>query len=256
MKSRRMVPVMPYWEALGRTAIAKEDQRTSDQLTQYLNYSGIDAAMSYENDTSVFFISVPTEQADDARKLLDEYARRGTAGRQNMLSAPRVLHEPVFLREEDRFKDTTSAAAGFLAAGTLTFVAACANCLFVGVYHNNRLSASDITQIWVGLGFLSFGIYMMYRARGLKEQIIAEDNFITKVIEWFVSTYTADMLDESIRAAGGSPCSTLEERRRRRLCLIEDYLDREISIKSPEWYEYLTKEIYVSIFEKPKIRKR
>jgi hypothetical protein len=97
---------------------------------------------------------------------------------------------------------------------------------------------------------------MMYRARGLKEQIIAEDNFITKVIEWFVSTYTADMLDESIRAAGGSPCSTLEERRRRRLCLIEDYLDREISIKSPEWYEYLTKEIYVSIFEKPKIRKR
>ena len=111
-------------------------------------------------------------------------------------------------------------------------------------------------QVWVGLGFLAFGIYMMQKARKLKEQIIAEDRFITRVIEWFVSTYTADMLDESIRAASGSPYSTLKERKKKRMQLIEDYLDREISIKSPEWCEYLTAEIYVSIFEKPKIRKR
>jgi len=247
---------MPYWEALGRTAIAKEDQRTSHRITQYLNYSGVDAAMSYDNDTSFFFISVPTDQAEDARKLLDEFAHRGVSNGQHMFAAPKVIHEPVFLRDEDRFKDTTSAAAGFLAAGSLTFIAACANCLFTGIYRNNRLTTSDIMQLCVGLGFLAFGIYIIIKAHKLKDQIIAEDRFITGVIEWFVSTYTADMLDESIRAASDSPYSTLEERRKKRMQLIEDYLDREISLKSPEWCDYLTHEIYVSIFEKPKIRKR
>lgn len=244
---------MPYWEALGRIAIAKEDQATSDRITQFLNYSGVDAAISYDSETSMYYISVPSEQADAARRLLDSFEDSRLSKKDHLLCAPRVLHEPVFVSEEDRFKDTTSAAMAFLVSGAVIFVASISRCLFY-VHDSRELTSSDIILLWLGICFLGFGIYTMNRARTIRSQIIEEDRFITEIIEWFVSTYTAAQLDECIRAACDSPYSTIEERRTRRIQLIEDYIDREISLKNVNWRDYLTQEIYVSIFEKPKIK--
>ena len=245
---------MPYWEALGRIAIAKEDELSSDRITQFLNYSGVDAAMSFDSETSLYYISVPEDQADTARRLLEEYDNNRVSRRDRLLSAPRVLHEPVFVREEDRFKDTTSAAVAFLMAGAVIFVVSLTQCVYIGAVKKNPLSASDIIQMWLGMCCLGFGIYTMRRAHTMRSQIIEEDRFITQVIEWFVSTYTAAQLDECIRAAQDSPYQTLDERKKLRMQLIGDYLDREIVLTNVNWHDYLAQEIYVSIFEKPKLK--
>ena len=61
---------MPYWEVLGRTAVTQGTQETADRITQFLTYSGVDAAISFDEERSVYIVSVPQAQANLAEKLI------------------------------------------------------------------------------------------------------------------------------------------------------------------------------------------
>ena len=64
---------MPYWEVLGRTAVTQGTQETADRITQFLTYSGVDATISFDEERSVYIVSVPQEQADLAEKLIKNF---------------------------------------------------------------------------------------------------------------------------------------------------------------------------------------
>ena len=95
----------------------------------------------------------------------------------------------------------------------------------------------------------------MIRTRLLKRQILEESQYTQKVQEWFVSTYTAEQIDSCIRAVTDSPYTSAAELVNQRITLIRNYLDREYDFQEEAWLNYLTREIYISIYEKPMLRR-
>ena len=43
---------MPYWEMLGRAVVTLASKSVSEEISEYLTYSGLDATVSYDQDTA------------------------------------------------------------------------------------------------------------------------------------------------------------------------------------------------------------
>ena len=41
---------MPYWEMLGRAVVTLASKSVSEEISEYLTYSGLDATVSYDQD--------------------------------------------------------------------------------------------------------------------------------------------------------------------------------------------------------------
>jgi len=245
---------MPYWEMLGRVVVARESESVSDRITQYLTYSGIDATVSYEQDQDLYVVSVPKDQEETTRKLMNLFRENGLPhAKEDSHLDGFLMHSPIFVRAEDKFKDTTSSAVAFIVAGSFVFILAVINCTLAALEYNDDTYQTCLIQLGFGSTFLFFGFYTLHKANAIKAKIEEENAFITQVIEWCVSTYPSIQLDNSILAAEGNQPLSMEERYFRRKELIRCYISREYDIQDIAYLEYLTEETYISIFEKQKL---
>ena len=248
---------MPYWEVLGRTAVTQGTQETADRITQFLTYSGVDATISFDEERSVYIVSVPQEQADLAEKLIKNFEEIKQAPEREAESAPPesfLSRSPVFVRAEERFKNTTNSAYTFLTAGSFVFLLALIRCVMVFLKYRQDSAEACLLDLGMGTVFMSFGVYTLHKANEIRDKIKEENVFLTEAIEWFVSTYSAMQLDETIQAAADeNTWLPFEECYFLRRSLIHCYILREYDKIDPSCADYLTDEIYVSIFEKPKL---
>ncbi len=247
---------MPYWEALGRTAVARDTQESADRLTQFLTYSGVDAAISFDGEHGVYIVSVPQEQAEFAKKLVQNYEKEKQAPKREAETAPPesfLTHSPVFVRAEDRYRNTTGSAYALLTAGSFVFLLALIRFTMVMLQYREDSPQTCLLDLGMGTLFMSFGIYTLHKAHEIREKVQEENAFLTEAIEWFVSTYSSFQLDDAIAAAKDEAWLPLEERYFLRRDLIRSYILREYDKIDPLCADYLTDEIYVSIFEKPKL---
>ena len=195
---------MPYWEVLGRTAVTQGTQETADRITQFLTYSGVDATISFDEERSVYIVSVPQEQADLAEKLIKNFEEMEQAPEREAESAPPesfLSRSPVFVRAEERFKNTTNSAYAFLTAGSFVFLLALIRCVMVFLKYRQDSAEACLLDLGMGTVFMSFGVYTLHKANEIRDKIKEENVFLTEAIEWFVSTYSAIQLDETIQAA-------------------------------------------------------
>ncbi|WP_434309298.1 hypothetical protein [Hominifimenecus sp. rT4P-3] len=248
---------MPYWEVLGRTAVTQGTLETADKITQFLTYSGVDAAISFDEERSVYIVSVPQKQAELAEKLIHHYEEMKQTPEREAESAPPesfLSRSPVFVQAEDRCKNTTHSAYAFLTAGSFVFLLALIRCVMVFLKYRQDSTEACLLDLGMGTVFMSFGVYTLHKANELREKIKEENEFLTEAIEWFVSTYSASQLDETIQAAFEVKAwLPYEENYFLRRSLIRSYIVREYDKIDPSCADYLTDEIYVSIFEKPKL---
>ena len=247
---------MPYWEALGRTAVAQGTQESADRLTQFLTYSGVDATISYDQEHAVYVVSVPQEQADLAEKIIQCYEKKKTEPRREADCAPPesfLSRAPVFVCAEERYRNTTCSAYALLTAGAFVFLLALIRFAMVMLRYRQDSAPACLLDLCMGSVFMGFGIQTLRKAQAIQEKIAEENAFFTEAIEWFVSTYSSFQLDNTIAAATDEAWLPLEERYFLRRDLIRSYILREYDKIDPLCADYLTDEIYVSIFEKPKL---
>ena len=114
---------MPYWEMLGRAVVTLASKSVSEEISEYLTYSGLDATVSYDQDRDCYIVSVPLAQENTAERLMENYPDADPE--ENQVPEIDFLHNrvcsPAFVRAEDKFKDTTGSALIFLFAGSLVF---------------------------------------------------------------------------------------------------------------------------------------
>lgn len=246
---------MPYCEMLGRIIVARESEAASEKIIEYLTHSGIDATLSRDPEKDLYIVSVPKAQQETAEKLMNRYREYEEADpdREDTYLSDFLIRSPVFVRAEDRFKDTTSSAIAFITAGGIILVVALVHCVIVLRTVQVAAYGSRFFELGLGVLFVSYGVYTMHKANEIKSMIEAENAFTTTVIEWFASTYSAWQLDDTILAASDGTRLTMEEKYFSRKDLIRSYISREFCIDDPAYLEYLAEETYISIFEKPKL---
>ncbi len=247
---------MPYWEALGRKAVSQGTQESADRLTQFLTYSGVDATISFDQEHAVYVVSVPQDQAGLAEKYMQAYQKKQEEPPREADCAPPesfLSHAPVFVKAEDRYRNTTGSAYALLTAGSFVFLLAILRFTMVMLRYRQDSAQACLLDLCMGSIFMSFGIHTLRKAQEIQGKITEENAFLTEAIEWFVSTYSSFQLDNTIAAATDDAWLPREERYFLRRDLIRSYILREYDKIDPLCADYLTDEIYVSIFEKPKL---
>ena len=65
-----------YWNTLGRVLIARETSEGAERMCEYLTYSGVDATVSLDEESSLYVVTVPKDQAQEAAILIDRLTLR------------------------------------------------------------------------------------------------------------------------------------------------------------------------------------
>ena len=111
----------------------------------------------------------------------------------------------------------------------------------------------NITELVFGFGFTIFGIVILVQSILARQHLKKENSFMLSVLRDFLNTYSYEDIDKIIEAEGtdteGANASPAEARKN----FIRKYLSREYDIIDPEYLEYLTQEIYISLYQKRKL---
>lgn len=242
---------MDYWNTLGRVVIARETSEGAERMCEYLTYSGVDATVSLEQDSSLYVVTVPKDQARDAAILIDRltlrYVTEDSAAREYKEN---ISSFPAFERSGSRFRYQSRTAFILFAASGLVILATLIQNALIGPGEPKKLSIGAWITLGIGLALVAAGYFVLKQAERSRERVAAENAFTLHVMEWFISTYTPLHIDYTISAANGGADLKLDELKDRRKQLIRSYVTREFSIEDPGYLDYLIEEIYASVFEK------
>ncbi len=242
---------MEYWNTLGRVVIARETSEGAERMCEYLTYSGVDATVSLDADSSLYVVTVPKEKARDAAILIDRLTLRyvtedpaARAYKENISSFP------AFERSGSRFRyQSRTAFILFGLSGFVILVTLIQSAFFIPG-QPTHLSVFAWITLGISLALIFAGYFVLKQAELSRERLAAENAFTLHVMEWFISTYTPLHIDYTINAADGGQNLKLDELKDRRKDLIRSYVTREFSIEDPEYLNYLIDELYASVFEK------
>ena len=242
---------MDYWETLGRVVIARETSEGAERMCEYLTYSGVDATVSLEQDSTLYVVTVPKDQARDAAILIDRLTLRYvTEDAATRAYKENISAFPAFERSGSRFKYQSKTAFILFGLSGLAILVTVIQSAFFIPGHQTTLSIGAWITLGISLGLIAAGYSVLKQAEQSRERVSAENAFTLHVMEWFISTYTAIHIDYTISAANGGADLKLDELKRQRKDLIRSYVTREFSIEDAEYLNYLVGEIYAAVFEK------
>ncbi|MDD6212520.1 MAG: hypothetical protein PUB22_05185 [Clostridiales bacterium] len=241
---------MPYWDMLGRTLIAKVNEETASRITQYLTYSGLDATISSLEETGLFAITVPAEQANTAEKLLDimQQNEMKDDDRAEYYRANFLERSPSFIPSEEKFRYSTNSSIAYLCAGAIVLLMALIH-FFLVIFRIKTGPIIDcLVELILGSIFMIFGLTTHQKVRFLESSIQEENSFTNQIVRWCTTFYPAEHLDKCIDAASDNQHISDEDRFFLRRELIQDYILREYDISDEAYLDYLTDLIYKKLY--------
>ena len=245
---------MSIWEALGRVVVSRGTAEHSEKISELLTFSGLNPAVNYDEAEDEYVVTVPTEQRMQAISAIDaRLLREFTETEESVNYRANLARSPIYVRPEDKYHREANTAFVYLLCGGLVFALAVFQ--IVGMFVRKNASISAL--IWVELAFgvcaVTAGFVMLRRANTERKKIRDENNFTLGVIEWFISTYSPDQMDYTIRTAADPAILSPEDMHTARLELIRCYISREFEIDDPAYLHHLVEETYTSIFETQKL---
>ena len=241
---------MDYWETLGRVVIARETSEGAERMCEYLTYSGVDATVSLEQDSTLYVVTVPKDQEPDAGRLMERYHLQARPAEEQAEAYRRqtLSPSPSFVPSEEKFRTSTNSSFIFVICGAVIFVMALVH-FFLIIYHVQEGTMDDcVLELILGFIFLMFGITTQQKVRIMKDKILEENAFNDQLIRWFTQTYPADYLDRLILAASDDQDIPEEEMFFLRRQLIHDNILREYDIKDTAYLDYITDLIYKKLY--------
>ena len=155
----------------------------------------------------------------------------------------------VYVKKADRYEDLKSSASAFLLVGgcLVIFSGLC----WTGILNLPMAGVSKLLFQGVlsamGIGSILVAINTSKSAKGMASQIDEENRATEQLIQWFVSSYTADELDRQLAAQLGELGP--EELSLKRFELIQDIIITNHDIADQAYVDSLSEEIYAKVFE-------
>ncbi|MCC8127522.1 MAG: hypothetical protein LIO92_09015 [Clostridiales bacterium] len=156
----------------------------------------------------------------------------------------------VYVSKSQQYDDYQSSAAAFYLVGGILLavsVLGLAGILPLPFYGLSRyISLGAMAAI--GLACLFWAVQSSRTARTVQGQISQEEETTKALIDWFLSSYTADGLDQQILSETPGEL-TPEEQSLKRFSLIQDLIITNHDIIDQSYVDLLSEEIYDKMFE-------
>lgn len=221
----------------------------AERLTSFLVYSKIEATtLPEEGDENLLQIFVPESQLDDAKKLVQVFLTNEPTEEENIPLDVKPAH--TYRNNAARYEDMRSSAFAFLVVGALVLVVmglSLAGVISLPFYGNAKYLVHGV-MITLGILFLIVGFVSRKQAKALKETIGEDDTRTAEILHWFLSTYTAKQIDETIDAQEEEIASE-EIRSLKRMDIIREYLVRQYQIEDESYLDLLCEEVYQKTYE-------
>lgn len=187
-------------------------------------------------------------QGPDASRSPSGAARDPETVRPRSILPAEAAH--VYVDKSQQYDDLKSSASAFLIVGIgLTAVAVLCwlNVIRLPMAQTARLI---LQCVLTAMGVFSLIIYLRtsLSARKMEPEIAQEQNKTHDTIEWFLSQYTADDIDNEIDDRGALGA---EELSLKRFQLIQDHLVTGRDLPDQAYVDALSEEIYAKLFEEP-----
>lgn len=220
----------------------------AERLTSFLVYSKISAAtLPEEGEENLLQIFVPESQLDDAKKLVQIFLTNEPTEEENLPLDVKPAH--AYRNNAERYEDMRSSAFAFLVVGALVLAAmglSLAGIIHLPFYGNAKILVHAV-MIVLGILFLIVGFVSRKNASALKETIGEDESRTAEILDWFLSTYTAAQIDETVDAL--EEITSEEIRSLKRMDIIREYLVRQYQLTDESYLDLLCEELYQKIYE-------
>lgn len=220
----------------------------AERLTSFLVYSGISATtLPDETEENLLQIFVPESQLSEARKLVQVFLTNEPTEEEHIPLD--VKPARAYRNNAERYEDMRSSAFAFLVVGALVLVImglSLAGIINLPFYGNAKVLVHAV-MIVLGILFLVVGFVSRKNAKALKETIGEDESRTAEILDWFLSTYKAAQIEETIDAL--EEISSEEIRSLKRMDIIREYLVRQYQIDDESYLDLLCEEIYQKLYE-------
>ncbi len=186
------------------------------------------------------------EQLSETEQILDEQAEYA-AILDELVETP-VEYTHVYMDKSQKYSDLRSSAFAFLAVALALLVESVL--YFTGILKLPMAPVSRMIFQGVILVMLVFCVFVSInsgrQARKLKPEIGAEKDRTSRLIRWFLDTWTAESIDADIE---GKEDLSEEELSLKRFQLIQDHLITGQDLPDQAYVDVLSEEIYGKLFD-------
>ncbi len=164
-------------------------------------------------------------------------------------TAVKMERTPVYVKKSQQYEDLRSSAASFMIIGAALLILA-ALCWLDVIRLPVAGSSRYITQsMMTAFGIISCMIAVSSHntSKTVHAQMEAEDLVSEQLMDWFLSQYTAEALDQQIIQESGTLLP--EEMFLSRYDLIQDILITRHDIADQAYVDTLAEEIYDNLYE-------
>lgn len=239
---------MSITEEIGRVILTRCTRSEAENLSEYLTFSGIEPMICLDEEGELFLVAVNSEDEEKARQVFERFnketVREGSGSKRRS--------SPTMQNVLKRMKRISNSSFFFIICGGFIFLMSAVR-LFKISEMSVPLRIFNITELVFGFGFTIFGIVILVQSILARQHLKKENSFMLSVLRDFLNTYSYEDIDKIIEAEDtdteGANASPAEARKN----FIRKYLSREYDIIDPEYLEYLTQEIYISLYQKRKL---
>lgn len=162
---------------------------------------------------------------------------------------PEIPAARVYVKKAEKYEDLKSSASAFILVGAclLIFSLLCwLGILKLPMAGGSKLLFQTVITV-MGLASIAVAANTSKSAKGMKSQIEEENTATDQLIQWFLTTYTADGLDQQLSDELGEMGP--EELSLKRFELIQDIIITNHDISDQSYVDSLSEEIYAKIYE-------
>ncbi|MBS6643296.1 MAG: hypothetical protein KH366_06920 [Clostridiaceae bacterium] len=193
------------------------------------------------------------QQEEEEARLKAEYeaasellsSPEGEEMKQSAQAAP----AKVYVKKADKYEDLKSSASAFILVGgcLLVFSVLC----WTGIINLPIAGTSKLLMQAVltamGIGSIAVAVNSYRSAKAVQSQIEEENTATKQLIEWFITSYTADSLDRQLSDELGELGP--EELSLKRFELIQDIIITNHDITDQSYVDSISEDIYSKLFE-------
>ncbi|MDO4267630.1 MAG: hypothetical protein Q4C73_04075 [Eubacteriales bacterium] len=165
------------------------------------------------------------------------------------LKSARPPRAHVYVKKSQQYDDLKSSVSAFLLVGGILTLAALA--CWTGILSIPMAGISGIIMksllTVMGLGSLYIAYTSSQSAKKVAAQAAEEEQATAQLIDWFISSYTGEALDQQISSESGD--MSPEELSLKRFDLIQDLIITNHDIADQAYVDLLAEEIYGKLYQ-------
>lgn len=191
-------------------SILLAEEHIAMELLKFYKYAEIEGAyIKYNEEASLYEVFVPLSYEKKAAKLANIFKQtkkeeqdreNGNTDQEFNADEPKEQgNSPVYVKQEDKYKDVKSSGYVFLFVGMIGMVFMLLNVFGMVDFYlaSNIKYLTYIVMFGMFILFIIIGFYSLNSSKKIKEEAKVENDLTNDIMEWFKKNFNGDDVDEN-----------------------------------------------------------